>query len=114
MADAPKSLETPLANAARTVLRVVVAILVSALAEVIFLTLFLLMQVNMGDAYDALRSFLPGLSALAGVPLLPFLKEKKFWFTIAVYIALVSAAMWFFQGSLLILWGSLTATGGGV
>jgi hypothetical protein len=109
--SAPKSDKEILSAAVQFALRVAAAVLVTALVEIILVAAFLMSQVSLGERYDPVRSFFPVLSALAGVPVLAVLKGKPLFFAALAFALVMTAAMWYFQSALFILWGTLSATG---
>jgi len=101
-----------IAAAVRVMMRVAAAVLVSALVEVILVTVFLMSRVSLGEKYGSIRDFMPVFSALAGVPLLAVIKGKPFLVAALAFALVVTALMWYFQTALFVLWGAMSATGG--
>ncbi len=101
-----------IAAAVRVMMRVAAAVLVSALVQIIFVTVFLMSQVSLGEKYAFMRDFMPAFSALAGVSLLTVIKGKPFLVAAIAFALVVTAIMWYFQTALFVLWGAMSATGG--
>jgi predicted permease len=112
MPDEIRTSEKKPIETARMVVRIAAALLVSALSEIVLLTLLFLGHYQLGQSFESISVFLPALAALAGIPILPFAYDRKAWMSVLAYVLLTSAIMWYFQLALLVLWGQMTATGG--
>lgn len=95
----------------RGAFRIAAAFLVAALVEVILIALLLLGRTFLGDSFSGLVPFFPAIAALASVPVLPFAREKKYFFFVLLFVLAAAVLVWYFQIALFVLWGDLSATG---